>query len=208
MGASEASNVNSGKIDLVGCELAEFHLDRLGVRPGDGSPSVLESRFAVVRRLVIDALPRRGVPASDLDDVTQVALVVLTRNFDGLACSSETEMAAYAAKVAIRFWRRQAKLAQRGREKMRDWAVHQVGVAPSPEDRVQARELLRLWVLFAPNLPEDVVAAIVACSVGGLSRAEAGRSLGVPIGTIHSRIRRARRLFGDWLHNHNGTRGR
>ena len=44
-------------------------------------------------------------------------------------------------------------------------------------------------------LPEDFRAAVVLCDVVGLSYQEIGRSLGVPVGTVRSRIHRGRALL-------------
>lgn len=49
------------------------------------------------------------------------------------------------------------------------------------------------------SLPEDFRAAVVLCDVVGLSYDEISDSLGVPIGTVRSRIHRGRVLLRDAL---------
>jgi RNA polymerase sigma factor (sigma-70 family) len=45
------------------------------------------------------------------------------------------------------------------------------------------------------RLPEDFRAAVVLCDVVGLSYQEIGESLGVPVGTVRSRIHRGRAML-------------
>jgi RNA polymerase sigma-70 factor (ECF subfamily) len=141
------------------------------------------------------------VPAVAIDDVLQTALIVLIRRWPDLSRppGGYKGAAAYATKVAVRFWRRQAKIARRREEALRDYAAHHVGASPSPEDQAYAREMLTLWLTFAPSLPDEVSAAIATCALEGLSHKEAAERLAVPIGTLDSRIRRARRDFEDWM---------
>ncbi len=62
------------------------------------------------------------------------------------------------------------------------------GAAPTQEDGLHHRALLDAL----GSLPEDQRAALLLVSVEDLSYADAARVLGVPIGTVMSRIARAR----------------
>jgi RNA polymerase sigma-70 factor (ECF subfamily) len=70
-------------------------------------------------------------------------------------------------------------------------------VPPSPgADAVLAAEALPDHVQDAlRGLPEEYRAAIVMCDVVGLSYQEISDSLGVPVGTVRSRIHRGRALL-------------
>jgi RNA polymerase sigma factor (sigma-70 family) len=48
-------------------------------------------------------------------------------------------------------------------------------------------------------LPDEFRAAVVLCDVAGLSYAEIAESLGVPLGTVRSRIHRGRTLLREAL---------
>ncbi len=61
--------------------------------------------------------------------------------------------------------------------------------APGPQARAEQRELLA----FVSDLPEDFRDVLVAVDVAGLSYKEASDALGVPEGTIMSRLFRARK---------------
>lgn len=64
-----------------------------------------------------------------------------------------------------------------------------------PEREVEATELYRA----IGGLPEDFRLALVAVDVSGLSYEEAAHALGVPAGTIRSRVFRARERLADSL---------
>jgi RNA polymerase sigma factor (sigma-70 family) len=64
--------------------------------------------------------------------------------------------------------------------------------APAQEDRLRHRDLLR----GLADLPEDQRAVLLLVSVEDLTYAEAARVLGIPIGTVMSRLARGRdKLF-------------
>lgn len=81
---------------------------------------------------------------------------------------------------------------------------------PLDPDRVLPSDLPADEALAASSLPDDVQAAIirlpdeyraavVLCDVVGLSYNEIGDALGVPVGTVRSRIHRGRALLRDAL---------
>ena len=55
------------------------------------------------------------------------------------------------------------------------------------------------------SLPPDFRAAIVLSDIEGFSMPEAAEALGVPVGTVKSRVFRGRRLLGEALGNQIGT---
>ena len=63
------------------------------------------------------------------------------------------------------------------------------GGAPSPQAAAEQREMMS----FIADLPEDFRDVLVAVDVAGLSYLEAADALGVPEGTVMSRLYRARK---------------
>jgi RNA polymerase sigma-70 factor (ECF subfamily) len=55
------------------------------------------------------------------------------------------------------------------------------------------------------SLPPDFRAAIVLADIEGFSMPEAAETLGVPVGTVKSRVFRGRRLLAEALGNRTGT---
>jgi RNA polymerase sigma-70 factor (ECF subfamily) len=77
-----------------------------------------------------------------------------------------------------------------------DWVL-----PPSaPADEALAAQVLPDDVQSAlADLPEDFRAAVVLCDVVGLPYNEIGEALGIPVGTVRSRIHRGRALLREAL---------
>ena len=69
-------------------------------------------------------------------------------------------------------------------------AADETSAAESLSDEVQAA---------LTRLPEEYRAAVVLCDVVGLSYEEIGEALGIPVGTVRSRIHRGRRQLREAL---------
>ncbi len=77
------------------------------------------------------------------------------------------------------------------------WMVDPVD---QPEEQVQQAELQRAIQHCLDNLPNDFRATVIMVDVQGLDYFEAAAAIGKPIGTIKSRLARARLRLRDCLH--------
>ncbi len=73
-------------------------------------------------------------------------------------------------------------------EALDDIADSVVAVGPSQEDRVRTKDVMQA----VERLPEDLRSVLVLVTVEDLSYAEVARVLDIPIGTVMSRLSRAR----------------
>ncbi|WP_229964327.1 RNA polymerase sigma factor [Litorilinea aerophila] len=80
-----------------------------------------------------------------------------------------------------------------------DYVTHLVDKAESPEDYVERMELSDLLELGIRSLPPDQRLALVLCDVHGYSYEEIAEITGMPMGTVKSRISRARAKLRDFL---------
>jgi RNA polymerase sigma-70 factor (ECF subfamily) len=135
---------------------------------------------------------RLGVSGADADDAAQQCFVVLSRRLGDVAAGDERSfLFATALRVASE-WRRKA---ERRREIDLDSAADLVDRAPLPDARLddeRARELLDALV---GALPVELGAAFVLYEIERLTAKEIARLLGLPRGTVASRIRLARERF-------------
>ncbi len=69
-----------------------------------------------------------------------------------------------------------------------------------PEEQLQRAELKRAIQHCLDNLPGDFKAAVLMVDIQGLDYFEAAEAIGKPIGTIKSRLARARLRLRDCLH--------
>jgi RNA polymerase sigma-70 factor (ECF subfamily) len=76
-----------------------------------------------------------------------------------------------------------------------------VDPADRPEEQVQRLELQNAIQHCLDNLPDDFRSAVVMVDVQGMDYSEAAESIGTPIGTIKSRLARARLRLRDCLNN-------
>jgi RNA polymerase sigma-70 factor (ECF subfamily) len=78
--------------------------------------------------------------------------------------------------------------------------------ANSPEQAAEAAEARRKLETVLDAMPLDKRAVLVMYEIDGMSCAEIGSALGVPIGTVHSRLHAARAAFLIALKRENARR--
>ncbi len=150
----------------------------------------------------IHAVTRRiAGPTRDADDATQEALIKIVRSlpkFDG-----RSSFATWAYRIATN-----AALDELRKRKRRP-ALHAVrddgGEANlEPVDEMSERRIGSVADRLALDdalaaLPEDYRSAVVLRDVADLDYAEIADVLGIPVGTVKSRIARGRRMLADDL---------
>jgi RNA polymerase sigma-70 factor (ECF subfamily) len=149
-----------------------------------GVLSDMEACIPALRRYASSLLSGR----QDADDLVHDCLV---RALERLHTRRED--------VAIRVWLfaimhnlfisqlRKAKVRRRI-EPLDEGSVAELGVRATQEDRLQWRDLLR----GLDSLPEEQRTVVLLVSVESLSYAEVASVLGIPIGTVMSRLARGR----------------
>ncbi|HEX7670163.1 MAG TPA: sigma-70 family RNA polymerase sigma factor [Polyangiaceae bacterium] len=140
------------------------------------------------------SLRRLGVSAVDSDDGAQRVFVVASRRLEDIEVGRERAFLFSTASLVAREMRRASA---RRPETLHETADgHEIAdSAPDPEqcaDRKQARALLD-GVLDA--LPMDARTVFVLFEMEELKVPEIAALLEVPVGTVASRLRRARELF-------------
>jgi RNA polymerase sigma-70 factor, ECF subfamily len=139
--------------------------------------------------LVLRRLRRLGVPASDLDDAAQDVFVVAARRIDDLLVDCER---AFLLGTAARVASTRRRTARRHRQDVTE-SLEEHHAEPSALDPhaelVLARPLLRGLL---SGLSDDTRAVFVLAEVEELAAPEIAERLAIPIGTVGSRLRRAR----------------
>jgi RNA polymerase sigma factor (sigma-70 family) len=70
---------------------------------------------------------------------------------------------------------------------------------PDPVSEASRREVRTLLDAALNRLPDKLRLPFVMCELEGLSNADAARALGCPVGTVESRLTRARHKLREWL---------
>jgi RNA polymerase sigma-70 factor (ECF subfamily) len=164
-----------------------------------GVDAATSAREVRVRRMVtrhFEALwrfvRRLGVDARDLDDAMQEVVEIAANRLDEIAETSERSfLFSTAFRVASEHRRRRV-----GRKEVGDDELeHEEDPCPEPDaltDQVRARGLLD-QILAA--MPTDLRAVLTLYEIEELSVPEIAELLGLPQGTVASRLRRAREQF-------------
>lgn len=194
-------------------------LTRAIVPPDDESPSDAESlqRFVaerdgsafalLVRRhgpMVLGECQRITGNPHDADDAFQVAFLVLARR--AASIDPPSMVASWLHGVAYRCALEVRSIAQRRRARERlvdslpDVATHM----EHPLEGDERRELIDGAVR---RLPEKYRTAVVLCEMEGRSRSEAAATLGIPEGTLSSRLATARKLLARRLSGYRTSMG-
>ena len=161
--------------------------------PGDGDRLrwVVERNRSALARYVA----RIGVPQAELDDVMQEAFMVTASRIGSLEPGTERSFlfatALYIAQNARRGLRR--------RQRTADEFVH---VPPEPlptaddlTDQLRARAMLEEAL---ERLPGETRLVFFLFELQDMPLARIAKRLGLPEGTVSSRLRRARQILADW----------
>ena len=158
------------------------------------SSSTFRDRAEAVSGSVWRCLRRFGVPRADLDDCFQSVLMQLHTRWDRLGLLPVQELRSYACCVAIGVARGAARARQRTEEASTSRA-EELAAEGTPETAAERQEeLARLDAILA-TIPEERREVFVLFELEGLTGTEIAEHLGLPGGTVSSRLRRAREDF-------------
>jgi RNA polymerase sigma-70 factor (ECF subfamily) len=127
-----------------------------------------------------------------VDDSAQQVFLVVSKSLDRITPGSER---AYLMSVTLRVASNARRSALRRRDEPDDTVAEHGAEQPDPEqllDLKQRRELLDRWL---DALPLELRAPFVLFELEGSSLDEIAQALEVPLGTVKTRLRRARGLF-------------
>src|SRR5262249_6959838 len=133
---------------------------------------------------------------ADAEDAFQATFLVLFRKASGLR--SVGSLGSWLYRVAYRIALRANAVSARRRQRFREEDVMAAEAASSGEEEVD-RELLPIIHAEIDRLPDNYRAPIALCYLEGLSYEQAAHQLGWPLGTVGSRIARARELLRSRL---------
>jgi RNA polymerase sigma-70 factor, ECF subfamily len=134
-------------------------------------------------------LRRSGLLPADADDAAQKVFLIALDRLSDIHTGSERAFlyrtAAHVASKALRSVRRRPDTTALGE---RDEPDH----APLPDALLDQRRARELLDGILGELTDDLRAALILFDLEGLTKQEVAEALGVPPGTVASRVRRAR----------------
>jgi RNA polymerase sigma-70 factor (ECF subfamily) len=145
-------------------------------------------------RFVWRALRRLGVPESDVSDATQDVFLVVHRRLDEF--EGRSKMTTWLYGICLRVARDRKRLAHNRRRADDDTSLDEaadenVDVARDAE----RRQGLRLLEALLDALSDEQREVFTMFELEGLGGDDIAERLGIPSGTVHSRLRLARDAF-------------
>jgi RNA polymerase sigma factor (sigma-70 family) len=137
--------------------------------------------------LVLGACRRVLADAPDAEDAFQATFFILARK--AKTVRRPERLGSWLYGVALRCAFRVRKVARRAKEQPMPAPPHPAAPPPADPHWADVRGILDAEI---GRLPEKLRAALVLCELQGLDRAAAAARLGVPLGTLSSRLSRAK----------------
>ncbi len=154
----------------------------------------LESAFEENFDLVWRTLRGLGVGVGAADDAAQQVYCVFARRMDSIEVTKER---AFLVQTAVRVASNCRRTVIRQRETSGDVLDHQGASEEDPEKLLVQKQRYELLERLLDTLPSELRTIFVLFELEGQSSPEIAGLLGLPRGTVVSRLRRARAMFSE-----------
>jgi RNA polymerase sigma-70 factor (ECF subfamily) len=161
-------------------------------RPSDdalGPEGRASSQIFRQASFVAGTLRRFGVRACDVDDAAQRVFLTAANRIADIAVGSER---AFLYTVALREAGHVRRSYRRSRETLEDLHEEPAPASLQQDELVARKRAHALARAVLHVLDEDCRRAFTLCELEGRTTSEVARELGAPLGTIKTRLRRAR----------------
>jgi RNA polymerase sigma-70 factor (ECF subfamily) len=154
-----------------------------------GEPARVEAFVREHHDFVWRVLRRSGLSAADADDAAQRVFITAAARLDTIAQGSER---AFLYRTAARVASNAHRTVRRRRETSELEESDEPAELSAPDDLLDQRRARALLDRVLGELSEDLRAIIILFEIEGLRTPEIAEALGIPTGTVASRLRRAR----------------
>jgi RNA polymerase sigma-70 factor (ECF subfamily) len=179
---SEAQAMLGQPLDLPG--------DCLQGASDERARELVAEHFDFVWRL----LCRLGVPRADVDDAAQQVFITASQRLADIPNENErTFLYGTALRVAATL-RRNLKRRQRV---MEPGPADAASPEPTPHEELERRRALAFLDEVLQELDDPLREVFVLCEIEELSAPQVAAIASIPVGTVASRLRRARQAFKD-----------
>jgi RNA polymerase sigma-70 factor (ECF subfamily) len=138
------------------------------------------------------ALRRMGVAEHGAEDAAQQVFLVIANKLEGVSYENERSFL-FGTIVRVAADARRAQ--SRRREVNGEEVEEPIDESPSAEVMVDERKARAMLDAILRAMPDDLRAVFILCELEELDAPEVADVLGVPVGTVASRLRRAREHF-------------
>jgi RNA polymerase sigma-70 factor (ECF subfamily) len=161
----------------------------LALPPVANAPRRLDAFVREHHPFVWRVLRRSGLSPADADDAAQRVFLIAIARLETIAQGSER---AFLYRAAARVASNAHRSVRRRRETPGFEGAEEPDDLPMPDELLDQRRARALLDRVLGELPEDLRAIIILFELEGLRTPEIAEALGIPAGTVSSRLRRAR----------------
>ena len=171
-------------------------------RPGSPSNPSFQELYAEHFNFVWRTLRRLGVPEADLPDVAQEVFVVVHRRLPDF--EPRARMTTWLFPICLHAARDRRRRAHVRREVPRE-EYDLVDPAPLPGSDLERQQDLALFEAALADMNLDQRAVFVLFELEDLRGEDIAATLGIPLGTVYSRLRLARGAFRNGVLTRTGA---
>lgn len=190
-----------GDLDLVLPRVPDAAEGEIAVSAASRARALVIDHFDFIWRL----LCRLGVPELDVDDAAQQVFIVATQRLGDVPRGGERTFlygtALRTAATIRRNLRRRARWVEPG-------PADCASSDPTPHEELERRQALQFLDQVLLHLDDDLREVFVLCEIEELTAPQVAAIAEVPVGTVASRLRRARREFGQQVRRLQAERAR
>ena len=170
----------------------------------DGDPAIRETAFtALVERhgpMVLRVCEVVIGNFQEAEDAFQATFLVLAREAPRLTIRDSLGPWLHSVAVRISLYARRARARRQSQERIWSEQVAARSIAdPGSQDPLERDESICMVQTEIAGLPKRLRACVVLCDLEGLSYAQAASQLNLPLGTVQSRLARARSRLRERL---------
>lgn len=170
---------------------------------------ITHDRDARLRKMVDDyvdfvarVLRNAGTPQADVDDEVQRTFITAARRLDDVRPGSEK---AFLFRIALNLAAHARRTLARRREVRADEAPERIDTAGTPDRLTDQKRMRQLLDRILDEMEEPLRAVFVLHEFEEMSTSEVAAVLGIPRGTVASRLRRARLEFRSRVKAYEGS---
>jgi len=134
---------------------------------------------------------------SAAEDLVQETFLALPRA--AVQFRAESSLRTFLLSIAVNHARHHVRGAMRRRVALSRFAREAPAGSPTPADEAERAELASALLRALDELPMEQRVAVILCEVEERTSADAARIVGVPEGTIRTRLHHAKRKLGAIL---------
>jgi RNA polymerase sigma-70 factor, ECF subfamily len=190
-----------GELDLVLHQVPAAAEGEIAVSATGRARALVDHHFDFIWRL----LCRLGVPELDVDDAAQQVFIVATQRLGDVPLGGERTFlygtALRTAATIRRDLRRRARWVEAG-------PADCASSDPTPHEELERRQALQFLDQVLLRLDDELREVFVLCEIEELTAPQVSAIAELPVGTVASRLRRARREFGQQVRRLQAERAR